>query len=47
MSNFLSLHLIDINNDIRFGFYMHELGVSLDGEIVRSESENSGMTSTK
>ena len=27
--------------------YMHELGVNLDGEIVRSESENCGMISTK
>ena len=42
-----SLFTLDINNDIRFGFYMHELGVNLDGEIVRSESENSGTTSTK
>ena len=29
-ANFLSLHLIDIKNDIRFGFYMHELCVNLN-----------------
>ena len=28
-ANFFSLHLIDIKNDLRFGFYIHELCVDL------------------
>ena len=46
-SNFLYLHLIDIKNDIRFGFYVHELYVNLNWEILGSEGEDIGMTSTK
>ena len=46
-ANFLSLPLIDIKNDIKFGFYMHELCVNLNWEILGSESEDSGMTPTK
>ena len=39
--------LIDIKNDIRFGFYMHELCVNLNWDILGSESEDGGMTSMK
>ena len=46
-SNFLSLHLIDIKNDIRFGVYMHELCKDLNWEVLWSESGDSGMTSTE
>ena len=29
-AKFVSLHLIDIKNDIKFGFYMHELCVIIN-----------------